>query len=70
MRSDAETIVPPTARGRDSIRITSNTVYEDAVVILDVAHIPFGCGTWPAFWSLSAKGPWPLGGEIDIIEGE
>lgn len=28
-----------------------------------------GCGTWPAFWTLSEDGPWPQGGEIDIIQG-
>ncbi|KAH9027702.1 concanavalin A-like lectin/glucanase domain-containing protein [Lactarius pseudohatsudake] len=31
--------------------------------------MPAGCGTWPAFWTLSQAGPWPHGGEIDIIEG-
>ena len=25
-------------------------------------------GLWPAFWALGTKGPWPHGGEIDIME--
>jgi len=29
--------------------------------------MPYGCGTWPAFWSLGPD--WPSNGEIDIIEG-
>ncbi|KAF8264596.1 concanavalin A-like lectin/glucanase domain-containing protein [Lactarius quietus] len=51
MRADDVTIVPASARGRDSIRISSQTA------------------TWPAFWTLSQAGPWPNGGEIDVIEG-
>ena len=34
---------------------------------------PAGGGTWPAFWMLGqdiATRPWPLCGEIDIMEGE
>jgi len=31
--------------------------------------MPVGCATWPAFWTLSSTGPWPAGGEVDIIEG-
>lgn len=33
--------------------------------------LPDGQGTWPAFWMMSAEdpyGPWPLSGEIDIME--
>ncbi|KAI0283804.1 concanavalin A-like lectin/glucanase domain-containing protein [Russula brevipes] len=69
MRADDVSIVGPKARGRDSIRISSKTAYDEAVIVLDLAHMPTGCATWPAFWTLSAKGPWPKGGEIDIIEG-
>jgi hypothetical protein len=70
MRADDWTIVSPSARGRDSIRISSQTAYSDSIVVLDVQHMPAGCSSWPAFWTLSQTGPWPNGGEIDIIEGE
>jgi hypothetical protein len=69
MRADDWSIVSPSARGRDSVRISSQTAYGDSVIVLDLAHMPAGCGTWPAFWTLSQQGPWPNGGEIDIIEG-
>ncbi|KAF8210170.1 2 beta-glucan [Mycena galopus ATCC 62051] len=69
MRADNVNTVPPAARGRKSVRISSPYAYGDSVVVLDVWHMPTGCATWPAFWSLSKAGPWPVGGEIDIIEG-
>lgn len=34
-------------------------------------RVPEGQGAWPAFWMMSADdvyGPWPLSGEIDIME--
>ncbi|KAG5637031.1 hypothetical protein H0H81_006026 [Sphagnurus paluster] len=70
MRVDANQIVAPGARGRDSVRIISNTAYGDSVTVLDLTHMPVGCATWPAFWTLSQAGPWPKGGEIDVIEGK
>ncbi|PCH36174.1 glycoside hydrolase family 16 protein [Wolfiporia cocos MD-104 SS10] len=69
MRADDYNIVPPNTRGRNSVRILSNKAYGDSLAVLDLQHMPEGCSTWPAFWSLSQKGPWPAGGEIDIIEG-
>ncbi|KAH7910586.1 concanavalin A-like lectin/glucanase domain-containing protein [Hygrophoropsis aurantiaca] len=69
MRADDRNVVLSQARGRDSIRITSYAAYEDSLLILDVSHMPEGCSTWPAWWTLSQQGPWPQGGEIDIIEG-
>lgn len=69
MRADSTHVVAPGARGRDSVRIISRRAYRNSVLILDVAHMPEGCATWPAYWTLSKKGPWPKGGEIDIIEG-
>lgn len=38
----------PTPEGRPSIRLTSKKSYEAGLVVLDVAHMPTGCGTWPA----------------------
>ncbi|KAF2705200.1 glycoside hydrolase family 16 protein, partial [Pleomassaria siparia CBS 279.74] len=57
----------PTPDGRPSIRLTSKKIYETGLVILDVAHMPTGCGTWPAFWMVGPD--WPASGEIDILEG-
>jgi len=69
MRADLYSTVSPNATGRNSIRIESRAAYGESLSILDMRHMPWGCGTWPAFWTKSAAGPWPNGGEIDIIEG-
>jgi len=58
---------PQVQANRQSIRITTNTSIEGGLVLMDSVHMPTGCGTWPAWWS---NGPnWPVGGEIDIVEG-
>ena len=69
MRADFQNNVDPTSRGRNSVRIQSRKAYDESLIILDLQHMPEGCATWPAFWSLSQKGPWPHGGEVYIIEG-
>lgn len=32
------------------------------------ARIDTARGAWPAIWTLGIKGPWPLNGEVDIME--
>ncbi|KAF1839927.1 glycoside hydrolase family 16 protein [Cucurbitaria berberidis CBS 394.84] len=56
-----------TPKGRPSVRIESKKTYDSGLIVLDVAHMPFGCGTWPAFWTVGPN--WPKNGEIDILEG-
>jgi len=53
---------------RESVRISSYAQYTTGLFILDLNRAPWGCGTWPAFWTLG-NGVWPDTGEIDIIEG-
>jgi len=67
MGCDAKNVVPNGARGRDSVRIETKQTFKNGLFIMDLLHMPTGCGTWPAWWLV---GPgWPYGGEIDIIEG-
>ncbi|KAF1925919.1 glycoside hydrolase family 16 protein [Didymella exigua CBS 183.55] len=55
--------------GRESVRLEGKKEYNKGLFVLDLKHMPGGiCGTWPAFWSLGRE-PWPVKGEIDIIEG-
>jgi len=69
MRADDFNTVGQNERGRRSVRISSYNAYDESIIVLDLQHMPEGCSTWPAFWTLSQTGPWPRGGEIDIIEG-
>jgi len=53
--------------GRSSVRLTSQKSFTDGLFIADLSHMPTGCGTWPAWWTVGPN--WPSGGEIDVIEG-
>ncbi|KAH7039117.1 concanavalin A-like lectin/glucanase domain-containing protein [Macrophomina phaseolina] len=53
---------------RPSVRIFSNETFNQGILLVDVKHMPAGCGTWPALWLLG-DGEWPANGEIDILEG-
>ncbi|KAF8551537.1 glycoside hydrolase family 16 protein [Imleria badia] len=65
LRADSTTILNSTGPGRDSFALLSKNQFTTHVAIFDIAHMPDGCGTWPAEF-----GPnWPNGGEIDIVEG-
>ncbi|KAF8434387.1 glycoside hydrolase family 16 protein [Boletus edulis BED1] len=61
LRADSTTKLNPMGPGRDSFNLVSNDHF-------DIAHMPEGCGTWPAVWSELGNN-WPNGGEIDIVEG-
>lgn len=51
---------------RPAVRLTSKKSFNHALVLIDVQHMPSGCGVWPAIWM---TGPdWPNSGEIDIAE--
>ena len=65
MRTDNTTLHPADAGGRTarkSVRVSSSTTFDpktlgggtnesgSVMVVLDVAHMPTGCGVWPAFW--------------------
>ena len=72
---------PPAGPKRRSIRVTSTRRFDPKnlsgsgsgpgaiLSVIDLAHMPTGCATWPAYWMNSGKGKWPMFGEIDIIEG-
>ncbi|KAI0315874.1 endo-beta-glucanase [Amylostereum chailletii] len=67
LRADDTSVPSSSASGRDSVRIQSQKSYNTHVTVINIAHMPKGCGTWPAIWE---KGPnWPNNGEVDIIEG-
>ncbi|KAJ7169874.1 glycoside hydrolase family 16 protein [Mycena filopes] len=67
MKGDDTTWLPE-GQNRSSVRISSNATYNTGLFILDLNRAPWGCGVWPAFWTLGG-GQWPFTGEIDIIEG-
>lgn len=64
---DHTNTVPSNARGRDSVRLTSKLSFKTGLFVLDLLHMPTGCGTWPAWWLFGPN--WPNNGEVDIIEG-
>ncbi|KAB5591504.1 glycosidase C21B10,07 [Ceratobasidium theobromae] len=68
LRSDFTTVLDPNGPGRDSIRLQSKKQWITGVSVLDLRHMPVGCGTWPAYWMTQHK-DWPKNGEIDILEG-
>ena len=53
---------------RESIRLEGKRRFNRGLFIIDVHHMPTGCGVWPAFW-LTDEDNWPVNGEIDIVEG-
>ncbi|KAF2278504.1 uncharacterized protein EI97DRAFT_431731 [Westerdykella ornata] len=66
----------PATTGRASVRAESTVNFnpppgknDAGLLVADIKHMPASeCGTWPAFWLLGRE-QWPVGGEIDILEG-
>lgn len=53
---------------RNSVRISTLDTYNAGnLIITDLKHAPFGCGSWGAYWQYQM--PWPEFGEIDVYEG-
>ena len=64
----------PTVPGsRNSVRVQSNKSYNHGLFVLDLAHMPASkyssCSLWPSWWLVSSSQKWPMGGEIDVVEG-
>jgi len=68
IRVDSVNVYDVNYNGRDTVRLESKDQFNSGLFLLDVSHIPYGCGVWPSFW-LANLVNWPAGGEIDIIEG-
>jgi hypothetical protein len=52
---------------RESIRLEGKNRYNAGLFIVNVDHVPTGCGVWPALW-FTDEAMWPNHGEIDLIE--
>ncbi|KAF8073512.1 glycoside hydrolase family 16 protein [Lyophyllum atratum] len=67
IKVDNTSIVPFNEK-RNTVRISTNDRYGlGSVWVADMLHIPYGCSVWPAWWSQAPD--WPIGGEIDTLEG-
>ncbi|KAF6764291.1 endo-beta-glucanase [Ephemerocybe angulata] len=68
LRPDSKSVLSSRGPGRKSFRLKSRHQYgAGTVMIFNIRHMPEGCGTWPAVWTVGM--PWPQMGEIDILEG-
>lgn len=52
MAVDAKTNLA-SGKKRNSVRITSKAPFvKGQLLLLDAVHMPTGCATWPAFWTV------------------
>ncbi|SPQ98922.1 unnamed protein product (mitochondrion) [Plasmodiophora brassicae] len=62
LRADSTTVLDASVVGRRSVRIHSKQTFNSGLFLLDITHMPVGCGTWPAYWFVGK-------GEFDVLEG-
>lgn len=53
---------------RQSAKIATNKSWKHFLAMMKFSHVPYGCGVWPALFTLAPEYPWPDGGEVDILE--
>ncbi|KAK7062554.1 hypothetical protein VNI00_000042 [Paramarasmius palmivorus] len=68
VKSNGRTVIPPVESARLTTKGTASIKYGRVQIR---ARLPLGDWLWPALWMLPVSdeyGPWPLSGEIDIME--
>lgn len=53
---------------RTTVKIGTKKAWTYFLAAMRYSHVPWGCGVWPAFFTLADNAPWPDGGELDILE--
>eukprot|EP00965_Chrysotila_dentata_P198070 6178575-Pleurochrysis_carterae.AAC.5 len=57
---------------RQSVRLQSRLAWKEFLLEFSYSQVPHGCGVWPALWLQCANEsvckPWPVNGEIDLLE--
>ena len=55
----------PTPEGpRNSIRLEGKQRFNRGLFIIDLRHMPAGCGVWSAFW-MTDEANWPVNGKME-----
>jgi len=53
---------------RMTSKISTSKSWKHFLAVVKFNHVPWGCGVWPAFFTLGEGAEWPAGGEMDILE--
>jgi len=53
---------------RYTAKIATTRSWTHFLAVMRFSHVPYGCGVWPAFFTLAPGKQWPNGGEVDILE--